>query len=160
MRFWAIGPPMIPNPMNPTFSAISSPLSKPQVRNLNILAAQLFGQPAKALLGLLRRGGVLEAHVAVVAQLLQNAKDVSVVDLTRPRLPPPRGVGDLDVPHHIEVLPEVSGQVTLHPLHLEEVVLDLHVLAAHAPYELDRLLRRIEQIRAIIERAQRLHHDL
>src|SRR3712207_5522740 len=103
MRFRAMGFPMIPRPMNPTFSAILTLLLELEFPDAHVAGAQRFGDPREAVLGSFGRGVVLQAHVAVVAELLEDAQDVRVVDLPRARLPSPRRVRHLHVPYPSDV---------------------------------------------------------
>src|SRR5215204_2169653 len=136
MRFSAIGLPMIPSPIKPTVSAIFLPFLESQIRHRNVSSTQLPGQPGEAFLGRLGRRVVFEADVAVVAESFQLPEDERVVDLTRTRLPASRRVGDLDVPHQAEVLAQVRHEVTLHALHVVEVMLYPHVLPPDTFYKL------------------------
>src|SRR3712207_5151641 len=151
MRLRAMGLPMIPSPTKPTFSAILSLLLKLEISDAHLAAAHPFGDPREAVLGSVGGGVVLQAHVPVVADLLERAEDKSVVDLARPRLPAAGRVRHLYVPDGARVLAQVRHQVPLHPLHVVEVVLDLDVLAADALYELHGVFGGVQQIRAVLE---------
>src|SRR5215211_1325587 len=97
MRLRAMGLPMIPSPTKPTFSAISL-LLKLEVFDARVAAAHPFRDPREAVLGSVRGGVILQAHVPVVADLLERAEDEGVVDLARTRLPAARRVRHLHVP--------------------------------------------------------------
>src|SRR5215217_5472134 len=135
-----MGLPMIPKPMKPTFSAILSLLLEPEISDAHVAAAQTFGYPREALLRPLGRGVVFQSHVAVVAELLEDAEDVRVVNLPRARLPSPRRVSHLHVPYLPNVPPQGDGQVPLHPLHVVEVVLELDVRLPDARHERRRII--------------------
>src|ERR671916_2704903 len=98
MRFLAMGLPMIPKPMKPTFSAILSLLLEPEIFDSHVAAAQIFGDPREAVLRPLGRGVVLQSNVAVIAEFLEYSEDVRVVDLARAWLPAARRVRHLHVP--------------------------------------------------------------
>jgi glycerate 2-kinase len=81
------------------------------------------------------------------------------VDLACPRLPTPRRISDLNVPDVVEVLAQVGDQVSLHPLHVIEVVLDSYVFAPDTLHELYGLLRGGQQIGSVLECVDGLDHD-
>src|SRR5690606_27147275 len=111
-RWPAMGRPMTPRPIKPIFMKLSS----------------LIGlHPAEARTGIVL-GLVFAADEAVIAKPVELVEHEIVIDLARARFVAPRVVGDLDVSDAVAEPLEGRHQVTLHDLHVIEVVLDDEVV--------------------------------
>src|ERR1700736_2543690 len=124
---------MMPRPMNAmVLMSISLLLSGRLLRGVGGEAAEA-GDGARSRL-------LLPADPAAVAHGVEPVEDERVVDLAGARLVAARGVGDLDMRDAREVPLDGGDEVSLHHLHVVDVVLKVEVFAPSLRDEVERLL--------------------
>src|SRR3954451_22727214 len=151
MRWSAIGRPMMPSPTKPTFMRFL-----PRVALLRAGSGDaVILQPAEARLGAVLRL-VLAADPALVADPVDVAEEELVVDLAGAGLVAAGRVGELHVGDAREVRLDRRGEVTLHDLHVVDVVLEGDVFARDLVDQLERLARGVEVEAGDVARVDRL----
>src|SRR5450830_1351312 len=152
-RLAAIGAPMMPRPIKPTFI----PLVLMLVSSI-LLVDTMLGDPLQAIGRAVLRL-VLAADPARVAQRVDLRQQVAVIDLARARLEAARIVGQLDVADLRQVGLDGVGQFALHALHVIDVVLDLDVVRARLGDDAQRLLGAIQIKAGDVEGVDRFDHE-
>src|SRR5262249_54956234 len=105
-------------------------------------------------------GLVLAAHPAGVTEFVKTTQEVVVVDLARARLVASRIICYLNVCDARQMLGDSSRQLSLHPLHVVDVVLKPQVSLADRIEHLQRLLGPAEVETQYIIGVDRLNEQL
>src|ERR1700737_2142197 len=144
---------MMPRPMNATvLMSISLLLSGRLLRGVG-------GEPAEAGDGA-RSRLVLAGDPAAVAQGVEPVEDERGVDLAGARLVAARVVADLDMRDAGEVPLDGGDEVSLHHLHVVDVVLKVDVFAPSLRDEVERLLGVAEEEAWDVARVDGLDEEL
>ncbi len=117
------------------------------------------GHPAKALLG---RAvvGTYSRPTDPHSRSPRARRTGTEVDLARPRLAAAGGVGDLHVRDPVAVAADRVGEVALHALHVEDVVLEPTFGSPTRSIKRDGVVSMADQVGAVVERVDGLDEDL
>src|SRR5260370_23925694 len=138
----------------------------PSPMNATVLMAILSGRLLRGVAGEPAEAGerarlrlVLAADPAAVAHGVEPVEDERVVDLAGARLVAAGSVGDLDVRDAREVALDGGDEISLHHLHMVDVVLKIDVFASRLRDDVERLPRVAEVEARDVARVDRLDEE-